>query len=64
MLLLAEYSDKAEGEKWGEKHADLIKSCPINGYPYTYLSSAGAKKLGSVQYYEPVWSIQDYIDKI
>lgn len=64
VLLIADYSEKAEGDKWGEKNKDLIEACPIQGFPHMYLLTPDAKNLGEVQYYEPEWSIQDYLDKM
>lgn len=64
VLLIADYSDRTEGDKWGAKNKDLIESCPIQGFPHMYLLTSDAKNLGSVQFYEPEWSIKDYLDKI
>lgn len=64
VLLIADYSDRAEGDKWGEQNKNLVESCPIQGFPHMYLLTSGAKKAGSVQFYEAEWSIQDYLDKI
>lgn len=64
VLLIADYSDRAEGATWGEQNKDLLETCPIQGYPQMYLLSSAAANLGSVQFYEPEWSIQDYLDKI
>ncbi len=64
VLLLADYSDREKGKEWGEKNKELLESCPIGGFPHMYLLTSDAKKLGSVQYYEAEWSIQDYLDKI
>ena len=64
VLLLVNHSDRDEGKKWEENNKALVEACPINGFPHTYLLTSSAEKLGSIQYYEPKWSIQDYIDKI
>jgi len=64
VLLIADYSDRAEGDKWGEQNKALMESCPIGGFPHMYLLTSAAKKVGSVQFYEPEWNIQDYLDKI
>lgn len=64
VLLLVDCSDREAGKKWEAEHQELVESCPINGFPHTYLLTPAAEKLGSIQYYEPKWSIQDYIDKI
>lgn len=64
VLLLVDHSDRGEGKKWEENNKALIEACPINGFPHTYLLTSNAEKRGSIQYYEPKWSIQDYIDKI
>lgn len=64
VLLIADYSDRAEGTKWGEKNKDIIESSPIGGFPHLYLLTSDANRLGSVQFYEPEWKIQDYLDKI
>lgn len=64
VLVLVDYSDREEGKRWEELHKALVEACPVNGFPHSYLLTGGAERLGSVQYYEPKWSIQDYIDKI
>lgn len=64
VLLLVDYSDRDEGKKWEENNKALVEACPVNGFPHTYLLTPAAEQLGSIQYYEPLWSIQDYIDKI
>lgn len=64
VLLLVDYSDRDAGKKWEEKNKALVEECPINGFPHTYLLTPDAHNLGSIQYYEPKWSIQDYVDKI
>jgi len=64
VLLLSDHSDREKGKKWKEKNKELLESCPVGGFPHMYLLTSDAKKLGSVQYYEPKWSIQDYLDKI
>lgn len=64
VLVLVDYSDREAGKAWEEKNKTLVEACPVNGFPHSYLLSSSAEKLGSVQYYEPKWSIQDYIDKM
>ena len=64
VLLIADYSDRVEGDKWGEKNKALIEACSIGGFPHMYLLTPDAKNLGSVQYYEPKWNIKNYLDKI
>lgn len=64
VLLIGDYSDRAEGDKWAEKNKALLEACPVKGFPHMYLLSSDAKNLGSVQYYEPEWSAQDYMDKM
>lgn len=64
VLLIVDYSDRAEGNKWAEKNKKIIEACPVYGYPHMYLLTPDTKNLGSVQYYEPKWGIQDYLDKI
>lgn len=64
VLFLVDHSDREAGKKWEENNKALVEACPINGFPHTYLLTSSAENLGSVQYYEPKWSIQDYIDKI
>ncbi len=64
VLLIADYSDRAEGDKWGEKNKAIIEACSIGGFPHMYLLTPDAKNLGSVQYYEPEWSIKDYLNKM
>ncbi len=55
VLLIADYSDRAEGAKWGEKNKAIIEACAIGGFPHMYLLTPDGKNLGSVQYYEPKW---------
>ncbi|MDF7800779.1 thioredoxin family protein [Pontiellaceae bacterium B1224] len=64
VLFLVDLSDRDAGKEWEANNTALVEACPIKGFPHTYLLSPDAKNLGSVQYYEPTWSIQDYIDKI
>lgn len=64
VLLIADYSDKEKGDQWNEKNKALIEACPIGGFPHMYLLTPEAKNLGSVQYYEPEWSIKDYLKKM
>jgi len=64
VLLISDHSDRTKGDAWKKKNKELLESCPIGGFPHMYLLTSDAKKLGSVQYYEPEWSIQDYLDKI
>lgn len=64
VLLIADYSDREKGDKWGAKNKELIESCPIGGFPHMYLLTSDARNLGSVEYYEPKWSVQDYLDKM
>ncbi len=64
VLLLSDHSDREKGKEWKEQNKELVESCPVGGFPHMYLLTSDAKKLGSVQYYEPKWSIQDYLDKI
>ncbi len=64
VLFMADYSDRDAGKQWEEKNKALVEACPVNGFPHSYLLTSGAENLGSIQYYEPKWSIQDYLDKI
>lgn len=64
VLFAADYSDREEGKKWEEKNKALVEACPVNGFPHSYLLSSAGENLGSIQYYEPKWSVQDYVDKI
>ncbi|MBN2164575.1 MAG: thioredoxin family protein [Pontiellaceae bacterium] len=64
VLLQIDFSDHEKGDAWEAEHTELVADCPIDGFPHLYLLSSAAEKLGSVQYYEPEWSIQDYLDRI
>lgn len=64
VLLISDHSDKAKGDLWKENNSELVEACPIKGFPHMYLLTPDAEKLGSIAYYEPEWSIQDYLDKI
>jgi protein disulfide-isomerase len=64
VLLISDHSDSAKGDVWKEKNSELVEACPIKGFPHMYLLTSDAENLGSIAYYEPDWSIQDYLDKI
>ncbi len=64
VLYVADFSDRAEGEKWKKRNPDLVADFPCSGYPCAYLVSTDGKSLGKIGGCDEKWGPSDYIAKL
>ena len=64
VLLIADFSQERDKEKWMKENSVLVDKFKANGYPCTFFISTDLEQLGVLGGYEEDWSTEVYIEKM